>query len=126
MDYNKTEPPDVYVGIEEEKSLRFNQGKTEWSLVDFKSIESLPKVLGFGAKKYARDNWKKGLDLNQILDSLSRHLFQLMSGEYLDKESGLPHIGHIMCNAMFYEYHYNKQKSADGSEEEGDKTDIKV
>lgn len=111
--------------MEKEKSDRFNKGKTEWSLVDFKSIEALPKVLEFGCKKYSRDNWKKGLDLNQILDSTQRHLIELMSGNYLDEESGLPHTGHLMCNIMFYEYHYNKQKREDGIEEEGIKADIK-
>lgn len=121
----KKDPPDVYVGVEE-KSLRFNEGKTEWSLVDFKSIESLPKVLAFGAKKYSRNNWKKGLDLDQILDSASRHLFALMSGEINDPESGLPHAGHILCNIMFYEFHRNKQNSVDGSEEEGNKENITV
>ena len=36
-----------------------------------------------------------------------RHWMALCDGESLDKESGLPHIGHIMCNAMFYSYHTN-------------------
>lgn len=112
--------------IKSEKSLRFNQGKVQWSLVDFKSIESLPKVLEFGAKKYSRNNWKKGLDLNQILDSLSRHLFALMDGQINDPESGLPHIGHVMCNAMFFEYHLNKQKSERDNDEEGIKASAKI
>ena len=111
--------------MESNKSLRYNQGKPQWSLVDFKSIEALPKVLEFGAKKYARDNWKKGLDLNEILDSASRHLFALMSGEQNDPESGLPHAGHIMCNMMFYEYHKNKNKSeVDLENGENDKKEV--
>ncbi len=56
-----------------------------------------------------RDNWKKGLDLNQILESISRHLFALMSGEIIDPESGQFHIGHIQANCMFWQYHYIKQ-----------------
>ena len=93
----------------EEKSLRYNEGKPQWSLVDFKSLEPLVRVMEYGAQKYARENWKKGLDLNQILESMSRHLFALMSGEIVDPESGCEHIGHIMANAMFWEYHYIKQ-----------------
>lgn len=93
-----------------EKALRYNNGKLKWSLVDFKSIEPMVKVLMYGACKYEPFNWKKEMPLEDILDSLQRHVVSLMSGEYLDSESGLPHIGHIICNAMFYEYHYNKQK----------------
>ena len=95
---------------QEEKSLRYNSGKPQWSLVDFKSLEPMVRVLEFGCKKYDRDNWKKGLDKTEILESLSRHLFELMSGEENDPESGLGHIGHIMCNAMFWQYHNNKDK----------------
>lgn len=96
--------------MEQETSLRYNQGKPQWSLVDFKSLEPMVRVMEYGAKKYARENWKKGLDLNQILESLSRHLFALMSGEIVDSESGQEHIGHIMANAMFWQYHYEKNK----------------
>lgn len=56
-------------------------------------------------------NWKKpGLKPKEILESLQRHLAALMDGEDNDPESGQNHIGHIMCNAMFYEYHLNLQK----------------
>jgi hypothetical protein len=86
------------------KAVRFNSGKLNWSLVHFKSIEPMVKVLMFGAQKYAAHNWKKGLPKEQILESMMRHLAALMDGEQNDPESGLPHIGHIMCNAMFYSY----------------------
>ena len=92
------------------KSDRFNEGKPKWSLVHFKSMEPLVRVLEYGAKKYSSDNWKVGLDKKEILESLSRHLFALMDGEELDKESGLSHIGHIQANALFWEYHNNKKK----------------
>jgi len=88
----------------EEKALRYNSGKRKWSLVDFKSIEPMVEVLEFGAKKYAPDNWKKGLDKKEILESMMRHLTRLMDGELEDAESGISHMGHIMCNAMFYNY----------------------
>jgi hypothetical protein len=48
-----------------------------------------------------KDNWKKGMPITQILDSMLRHIAALQSGEWLDPESGLPHIGHIQCNALF-------------------------
>lgn len=48
-----------------------------------------------------RDNWKGGLKMTEILDSMMRHIAALQSGEWTDPESGLPHIGHIQCNALF-------------------------
>jgi len=90
-------------------ALRYNKNKPQWSLVNFKSLEPMVQVLEFGAKKYSRDNWKKGLNKNEVLESLARHLFALIDGEEFDQESGLPHIGHIMCNAMFYQYENCKE-----------------
>lgn len=84
-----------------EQGMRYNQDKLQWSLVDFKSFEPMVRVLEFGAKKYAAHNWKKGLKVTQTMESLYRHLFALQSGEDIDPESGLPHIGHIQCNVMF-------------------------
>lgn len=83
------------------QAMRHNQGKPQYSLLDIKCLEDCARVLEFGAKKYARNNWKKGMNITSILDSMLRHIAALNSGELIDPESGLPHIGHIQCNAMF-------------------------
>jgi|ERR1044072_6669289 hypothetical protein len=88
----------------QDKALRYNQGKPKWSLVHYKSLEPMVRVLMYGADKYAVDNWKKGLDKREILDSLQRHVAALIDGQEVDPESGEHHIGHIMCNCMFYSY----------------------
>lgn len=98
---------------EPEKALRYNSWKPDWSLVHFPSLEPMVRVLEYGEKKYTvwdvsgRDNWKKPMEKKQILNSMMRHLIRLMDGEELDPESKLPHIGHIMCNTLFYSYHSN-------------------
>jgi hypothetical protein len=84
--------------------LRFNEGKRKWSLVDFDSLEDMVKVLEFGAKKYGEYNWQKGLKTTDIIESMLRHVFSYLNGEDNDKESGISHIGHIQCNAMFLAY----------------------
>lgn len=84
--------------------LRFNSGKPRWSLVHYKSLEPMIRVLEYGAEKYDDFNWAKGLVPREILECMQRHLAALMDGEELDKESQLYHIGHVMCNAMFYSY----------------------
>lgn len=99
-----------------DRALRFNEGKLKWSLVDFKSLESMVKVLEYGAKKYGKNNWKKGFPQEEIIESMLRHIFAFLNGEKLDKESGLPHTGHIMCNAMFLEFMENKGKNENNYE----------
>ena len=73
------------------KGDRFNEGKLRWSLVHYKSLEPLVRVLEFGAKKYGDYNWQKGLDKKEILESAMRHLTALMDGEVYDKEYITPH-----------------------------------
>lgn len=38
------------------KALRFNEGKSKWSYVHYKSLEPMIRVLKFGALKYAPFN----------------------------------------------------------------------
>ena len=103
---------------EKEQALRFNEGKRQWSLVDFKSLEPMVEVLEFGANKYAPNNWKKGFPVTKLSESLLRHVFAFLSGEDNDPESGLSHLGHIQCNAMFLSYVMkNKKKKFDNRNE---------
>lgn len=99
-----------------EKALRYNENKLKWGLVHFSSLIPLVKVLMFGAKKYSSNNWKKDMSLKEIEESAFRHLVAIMDGETHDPESGELHIGHLMCNAMFWNYHYNKISHEEKSE----------
>lgn len=86
------------------EGIRYNEGKLQWTLIDFSCLEDMVKVLEFGEKKYSRDNWKKGLKTTEVADSLMRHLFAYLRGEDKDPETGLPHTAHLLCNAMFLSY----------------------
>ena len=90
-----------------EVALRYNSGKPKLSMIDFDAMEPMVRVLEYGARKYTvgavsgRDNWKKGLPVTEILDSALRHIAAILRGEDTDPESGMPHVGHLQCNAMF-------------------------
>lgn len=84
--------------------LRYNTGKLRWSLVSWKALEPMVRVLMFGAEKYDDHNWKKGLKYTEVCESMMRHLYAFMEGEDNDPESKLSHVGHILCNAMFLSY----------------------
>ncbi len=80
---------------------RNNDGKLQWALVDWKALEPMVQVLEFGANKYAPHNWRKGLPYTKVCESMLRHIYAFMDGQDKDPESGLHHVGHILCNAMF-------------------------
>ncbi len=92
---------------------RFNDNKIKWSLVSWKALEPMVKVLMFGANKYSPNNWQKGLKYSEISESLQRHLYAFMEGEENDPESKLSHLGHILCNAMFLSWMFIFRKDLD-------------
>lgn len=71
------------------------------SLLDRYALEQIANVLAFGAKKYAKHNWRKGLEYSRLLDAALRHLLAFADGEDNDPESGLSHIAHAGCCVMF-------------------------
>jgi hypothetical protein len=49
------------------------------------------------------NNFKGGIRVLKLLDSIWRHLLKVLMGEDLDRESGRPHIAHMICDlAMTY------------------------
>lgn len=60
---------------------------------------SCARVFEYGRGKYAAWNWAKGMAWSIPLACAARHLEKIIvHGEADDPESGLPHIGHFLCN----------------------------
>jgi len=80
---------------------RYNEGKPQLSFIlDAPlAMEGLARRFELGAKKYARDNWKKGLPDVEIIDSLMRHLLAYHNGEVSDPDGGF-HVDAIVWNAV--------------------------
>ena len=65
------------------------RGAPEDFLTDF------GRVYEMGAKKYSEGNWRKGYAWSLTLNAMARHMVAVMKGQWLDKESGLPHVCHV-------------------------------
>jgi hypothetical protein len=62
-----------------------------------------------GALKYGRANWRPGgVKLSIYYDAARRHWNKIMEGEWIDPDSGIPHIGHALaCAAIVADAHAN-------------------
>lgn len=108
-----------FARVVEENEPVFQQASTgakrekmdqRYDLFPVEAMEVVCDVLEHGAAKYGPRNWEKGLPMCQLTASTMRHLKALERGEDLDPDSGLPHIGHIACNAMFLAHHHKTGK----------------
>lgn len=62
--------------------------------------EACARVFDYGKRKYAAWNWSKGMPWSVPIGCIARHLRAMRLGEFVDPESGLPHIGHVFCNIV--------------------------
>jgi hypothetical protein len=79
---------------------RFNDGKVALDLVPLSALEDCARVFDYGRRKYAAWNWAKGMGWSDPYGCLLRHMAAWFNGENNDPESGLPHLGHAMCNLV--------------------------
>jgi hypothetical protein len=81
---------------------KHDDSKLRYDLIPPVALKALAEVLTHGAEKYGPNNWQ-ALDNFEAryTAALMRHLEAWRSGEKLDKDSGLPHLAHLLCNAVF-------------------------
>lgn len=84
--------------------VKHDQGKAPISLIPSVAILGMAQVFAFGAKKYGKHNFRKGMDHTRVLDAAVRHLLAVMNGEDTDPESGHPHWAHALCSIAMYAY----------------------
>lgn len=105
-----TETGQLIKATEEKGFVKNDSGKLQWSLLPFKELEDVVRVLMIGAKKYTPDNWKKCDDVTRYKDALMRHVISYVSGDTTDDESQISHLAHAVCNCLFLMYFDNTKK----------------
>ena len=99
-------PMDVSKATE---GVKFDTGKPRYDLIPPEALEEWAKVLTFGAQKYADRNWEKGMKWGRVFGAMMRHGWAWWRGEENDPETGLSHLGHLICCASFL-LTYQKRK----------------
>lgn len=92
-----------------DKGVKHDQGKPRLSLLSKESLVAEARAFEYGAIKYDKNNYKKGMEWSRVLDAALRHITAFNSKEDLDQESGLNHLFHAKaCLAMLIYYYENK------------------
>ena len=91
--------------IEDEPAIKYDDGKPRWSLLPWKAVNEIVKVLTYGANKYTDDNWHKVVNTSdgedRYFSAMMRHLYAWREGEKVDPESKLSHLAHAGCCLIF-------------------------
>jgi hypothetical protein len=89
----------------QDKGVKNDSGKTQWSYLPLQSIKSVIDVMTYGDKKYPAEdgsNWKRVKNARKrYYNATMRHLTSWFDGEKNDPESGLHHLAHACSNILF-------------------------
>jgi len=107
-------------------AVKDNRSKSRVDLIPAAPLLGAGVVLGYGAHKYKPNNWRLGLGWSDTWASLQRHLLAFNEGEDIDKESGLPHIDHAMCQLLFLSNYYHTSTGVDDRWASSDKEEAKA
>ena len=87
--------------VKTEPGAKYDHGKAAYDLIAPELLDSVGEVLAYGAEKYGRRNWEKGMSWTRPFNAMMRHMWAWLRGERDDPESGLSHLGHAACCLMF-------------------------
>lgn len=85
------------------EGIKLDNGKLRWDLLPLEAIEAVVEVMTFGANKYTPNGWKTVPDAeDRYFAAQMRHsVTNRQKQELVDPESGLLHLAHEACNAVF-------------------------
>lgn len=93
-----------------EEGVKYDSDKLEYSLIPKGVLNKVISVLGFGSKKYAKDNWMKvDNPKERYYNAAQRHINQWWEGEKYDSETGENHLAHAICCLMFMLWFDNQE-----------------
>lgn len=109
--------------MERNQEHKADAGKLRLELIPTTAINSLGRVLTYGAKKYAPNSWQI-VERDRYVGAAFRHFMAYMDDPTgRDEESGLLHIEHALCNMAFlnhfahdtikWEKYFKKQVATD-------------
>lgn len=84
-----------------DEGVKHDDSKARYDLIPPELLETVARVLTFGATKYGERNWEKGMSWGRVFAALMRHMWVWWRGEARDAETGYSHLWHAACCIAF-------------------------
>ena len=88
--------------LETAKGIKETKGKLEYEL-DWQFITDMAQRMAENKTKYGKNNWQKPIDIEQLKQSLFRHVIAVMKDDITED-----HLSALSCNAMMIAYQLRK------------------
>ena len=82
-----------------QQGVKDDSEKLRYDLVPVYPLKELVLTYTIGARKYADDNWRKGIKFSRVIAALKRHLELWLEGEERDPD-GQHHLAAVAWNAF--------------------------
>lgn len=76
--------------------------------IDWAFIKGMAERMSMNKCKYPPYNWKKPIDKEKLIQSLTRHFVEIQLGNFSDEQDN-GHVNAIACNAMMLAYQLNTE-----------------
>ena len=94
---------------ETETAYKETEGKLFYEL-DFEFIKQMAERMASNKGKYEPYNWQKLDNIEDLKQSLFRHVLEVMNGNYKDDNRAKGHLEAVAINAMFINYQLKRNE----------------
>ena len=94
---------------EKETAYKETEGKLFYEL-DFEFITQMAERMASNKGKYEPYNWQKLDNIDDLKQSLFRHVLEIMNGNYKDDNREFGHLEAVAINAMFINYQLKRNE----------------
>lgn len=98
-----------YFKLKEETAYKETEGKLFYEL-DFEFITQMAERMASNKGKYKPYNWQKLDNIEDLKQSLLRHVLEVMKGNYQDDNRAKGHLEAVAINAMFINYQLKRNE----------------
>ena len=88
-----------------EGNMKVTSNKPPLSLIPRQAMEDMAWAFLDGLIKYAKDDWRQGMDWSEYINAAQRHIAAFNDGEDKAPDTSVSHLGHAMaCLAILSVY----------------------